>query len=378
MARLELMDRGILYINTDPAHYHVFASHSHPLQLSRYEFICTIQRGAGLYASDTNIALLRSKDGGESWTEEGFLYSGEADDRPYSYHDGFLSRMEDGTLVVLAFRADRSDRDRPMFSASGGLIDNDPVLFFSDDGGSSWTGPQIVNLPEGVVATPTDPVIELEDGSWLAIFDRWHGWDEEKPFKPRMLGFLSRDRGKTWGDMVVVADGDAEGKGFWHGKVIRLNDGRLFSMFWSADMTQSEEGPINLPLHYTFVDNPRMDWPMPQTTGIPGQTHWPVELPDGTVCAVYTMREADKPGFMCVLSQDGGKSWNLGEQVRLWDSSGWTHIGISIPDKYPRSHDMIAFGAPTLMATMDDELYASWWCTYNSLTHVRWAKLKIV
>jgi hypothetical protein len=286
--------------------------------------------------------------------------------------------MEDGSLVVLAFRAARSDPDRPMFSASGGIIENEPVLFTSQDGGMTWSEPRTVGLPEGLVATPTDPVIELENGSWLAIFDRWHGWEEEKPFKPRMLGLFSRDRGNTWGEMVIVADGEAEGKGFWHGKVIRLKDDRLFSLFWTADMTRPEEGPIDLPLHCSFVDNPGVDWPVPQTTGIPGQTHWPVELSDGTVCAVYTMRESDHPGFMCVLSHDGGRSWNIGEQVRLWDSTGWTHIGIPIPDQYPRSHDMIAFGAPTLLATMDNELYASWWCTFNSLTHVRWARLRVV
>ena len=30
------------------------------------------------------------------------------------------------------------------------------------------------------------------------------------------------------------------------------------------------------------------------------------------------------------------------------------------------------------MTTLDGELYASWWCTYASLTHVRWARLRVV
>jgi hypothetical protein len=76
-------------------------------------------------------------------------------------------------------------------------------------------------------------------------------------------------------------------------------------------------------------------------------------------------------------STDGGCTWDLGNQVRVWDATGWTHIGLSRPDQYPRSHDTIAFGAPSLLATQEGELFASWWCTYASLTHLRWARLTL-
>ena len=378
MAKLEIIDSGILYINSDPAHCHVFASHSHPLQLSGKEFICTYQRGAGMYAPDINIALLRSLDGGVTWEHEQFLYDKSGDDRPYSYHDGFLSRLSDGTLVVLTFRADRSKPNKPFFSSSGGLIENEPVLFFSNDGGHTWTEPQPFELPDGLVATPTNHVVELENGNWLAAFDQWNSYDATSPYQPRMLAFLSNDKGRTWDDMVVMADGEAVGKGFWHGKTIRLSNGKLYTLFWSADMTDKEKGAVNLRLHYALTDETGRNWSKPEPTNIPGQTNWPVELPDGHLCAIYTLREAEQPGFMVVLSDDGGRNWDLNNQVRVWDTTGWTNIGISSPDKYPCSHDTVAFGAPTLMTTLEGELYASWWCTYASLTHVRWAKLLVI
>jgi hypothetical protein len=62
--------------------------------------------------------------------------------------------------------------------------------------------------------------------------------------------------------------------------------------------------------------------------------------------------------------------------VRLWDATGWTHLGINAPEVYPHSHDTVAFGAPTLLATLEGDLYASWWCTYASITHIRWARLR--
>ena len=377
MAKLEVVDSGILYINPDPSHGHVFASHSHPLQLSPQEFICTYQRGAGMYAPDMNVALLRSLDGGVSWTEEGFLYDKCADDRPYSVHDGFLSRTSDGTLVVLPFRADRSLPGKKMFSASGGLIENEPVLLTSSDDGRTWSQPRALGLPANLVATPANPVLELEDGRWMATFDQWVGYDDPAPYKPRMMAFFSGDRGHTWGDRTVMADGEAEGKGFWHGKTIRLADGRLYTTYWSADMTDPERGPVDLPLHYAFADPAGRHWSKPEPTRVPGQTNWPAQLPDGRLALIYTWREAEQPGFMAVLSKDDGRTWDLEHQVRLWDTTGWTHIGISVPDKYPHSHDTVAFGAPTLMATLQGDLYASWWCTYASLTHIRWARLRV-
>ena len=381
MATLEIIDSGILYINPDPAHYHVFASHAHPLQLSAQEFVATYQRGDGMYAVNGNIALTRSLDGGVTWQHEGFLHDKTGDDRPYSYHDGFLSRVGDGSLVVLAFRADRSQPDKPMFSPSGGLIENEPVLFFSPDGGHTWSQPQPIQLPAGLVATPASTIVELADGAhgtrWLATFDQWHAYDDDRPYKPIMLACTSADRGRTWSPMQTMADGAAVGKGFWHGKTLRLNDDQLFTLYWAADMTQPDKGAVNLPIHYAITDANASTWPMPQPTILPGQTNWPAQLPDGTLAAIYTRREGEQPGFLVVLSSDLGQSWDLENQVRLWDTTGWTHLGISSPDKYPRSHDTVAFGAPTLMTTLEGELYASWWCTYASITHIRWARLRV-
>ena len=377
MPTLEIIDSGILYINPDPAHYHVFASHAHPLQLSAQEFVATYQRGDGMYAVNGNIALTRSLDGGVTWQHQGFLHDKTGDDRPYSYHDGFLSRVADGSLVVLAFRSDRSQPDKPMFSPSGGLIENEPVLFFSSDGGHTWSQPLPIQLPADLVATPASTIVELADGRWLATFDQWHAYDDDRPYKPIMLACTSADRGRTWSPMQTMADGAAVGKGFWHGKTLRLNDDQLFTLYWAADMTQPDQGAVNLPIHYAITDANASTWPMPQPTILPGQTNWPAQLPDGTLAAIYTRREGEQPGFLVVLSTDLGQSWDLENQVRLWDTTGWTHLGISSPDKYPRSHDTVAFGAPTLMTTLEGELYASWWCTYASITHIRWARLRV-
>jgi hypothetical protein len=381
MSKLELIDSDVIYMNPDPAHYHVSAFYPRPLQLSQKEFICTYSRGAGMCAPDMNIALTRSLDGGVTWKHEKFLHDHTGDDRPYSYCDGMISMMGDGRIVVIAMRADRSDPHMPFVSETGGLLANEPVLFFSWDKGHTWTAPLAVTLPKNLVATPANPVLELEDGRWFASFDRWHGYDEPRPaglYKDRMIGLFSSDRGQTWGDLVVMADGEPDGQDFWHGKTIRLSDGRLYTLYQAADVNNEKGERVFLPLHCAFADSTGRNWSKPAPTLIPGQTNWPAELPNGNLCAIYSYRETERPGFMAVLSKDGGITWDLDNQVRLWDATGNTHLGISRHDTFPRSRETMAYGAPTLMTTLNGELYAAWWCTFASITHTRWARLRTV
>ena len=56
---------------------------------------------------------------------------------------------------------------------------------------------------------------------------------------------------------------------------------------------------------------------MPQPTTLPGQTNWPEHLTDWSLAAIYTLREAEQPGFMVVLSTDLGQSWDIANQVRV-------------------------------------------------------------
>ncbi len=374
--QLHLVDSGILTINPDPSRWHRWAAFAHPIALSATEFIATYQRGAAMYAADSRIMVTRSSDGGRTWSDQGWLADGSIGDPPYSYHDAQLSQMRDGTLVALPFRIDRSDPDLPMFSPSGGLLPIESVLFTSTDNGRSWMGPHRFPIPEGLNLTLASPVLELADGRWLAIFDRFKSYGDESPYQPLMIGFLSSNRGTTWSEPFVVADGAPIGKGFWHGRTIRLNDDRLYTLYWAADMTDQERGAVDLTNHVSIAAADASDWPDPRPTNLPGQTNFPAQLPDGSFAAVYTMREADRPGTMVALSPDG-LDWDLDHQVRIWDATGWTHIGIALPGKYPNSHDTIAFGAPTLNLLPDGDLYATWWCTYASITHIRWARLRV-
>ena len=173
-----------------------------------------------------------------------------------------------------------------------------------------------------------------------------------------------------------MADGQTEGRDYWHGKTIPLADGRLFTVYQSADMNNKRRERVWLPLHSAFADKDGKNWSKPIPTPVPGQTNCPAQLPGGEIGLIYTCREEEDQGFWAVLSEDPGKSWDMDNAVRLWDSTGWTHLGIVREDVFPKSRETMAFGAPSLITLADGDLYAVWWCTYASITHTRWARLR--
>jgi hypothetical protein len=371
---LTIVDSGMIYRNPDPGHRHVSALFPHPLELPGGELICAYNRGSALYAADLTFFLARSPDGGRTWPDHSLIYDRASDERPYSYHDPFLSRMRDGALLIGAFRSDRSDPEQPMFNErTGGLRLVETIVLRSADDGRTWSTPEVVALPTGIVATPAAAILELDEGRWFWPFDQWKAFDEEGPYQPRTLGFFSSDQGHVWGDVLAYADGAAE-KGFWHGKPIALEDGRLLTLYWAADIRSG----ANLANHICVGDANARSWSDPTPTNLPGQTNAVVNLGCGRLCAVYTWREAAQPGIMAALSEDGGRTWDLDNQARLWDASGRDRLGVESRDAYPRSHDTIAFGAPAAVRLADGDVYAAWWCMEAAIVHTRWARLKLL
>ena len=375
MPRIEVLSDGPIFRNSNPGYGYVGSFFSHLVQLSDREILCTYNRAAGMYATDMTFYAARSTDGGESWPEQSVVHDRTTDDIAYSYHDPMLAHLSDGTLVITSFRVDRTDPDRPMFNeATGGICEFELVKLHSSDRGQTWSRPEPMTVPDGLVITPSCRLIELADGRWFQAFDRWHPFDSQQPYRPQVMGLFSCDQGQTWSDPVVIADTNSQDKGFWHGQVLQMNDGRLFTMFWTALMKSDIDSQ---PLHRCLGTPDGLKWSDPEPTDLPGQTNHAVDLGGGRMLEFYCRREGTEPGFFAVLSSDEGRTWDLENQVCVWDATGRDKLGVEAPDTYPRSHDTIAFGAPRAVRLDDGDVLTTYWCTEMSVTHVRCTRLRV-
>ena len=100
MPQIEIVDSGVIYINSNPGYEYYFACHSHLVELGPQELFCGFQRGQALYSVDSQLLQARSTDGGRNWKTEGLMIDPAGDDGVYSYHGPMLTRLPDGTLIA--------------------------------------------------------------------------------------------------------------------------------------------------------------------------------------------------------------------------------------------------------------------------------------
>ncbi|MDP7396420.1 MAG: sialidase family protein [Lentisphaeria bacterium] len=379
MAKLTVVDSGVMYRNPLPGHEAVAAIYPCILPLSEGELFASFRHGQAMCSRDGMIHLLRSVDGGKTWEHEGPLRDRDQDDKPYQYCFGLMTALRDGSILLCDQRADRSDPDRLyVHPEHGGSLPLDFFSMRSTDGGRHWSEPLVANLPplpEGLVAIASGPVLELADGRWMQLFETFNSYDNDQPFDVQTYVLFSSDEGRNWTDRTTVLDSHAEDRCYLHGHVVPLPDGRLYGLFWSGNIELSEFYDL-----YSVIssDATGSEWGEPQATGIPGQTSCPVVIADGLMAAIYSHREGtDQPGIKIVLSQDSGKTWELDDPLVVWDAYGKEELGVPRTDSYPSSHDVIAYGAPLLTHLSDNELMASLWCTQGADTHIRCYRLRV-
>jgi len=380
MKQLEIVDGGVVFRNPLPGHKVISAFFPHLHVQSDSEWLCVLRTGGAMYSRDGMLELFRTTDQGKTWTREGPLRDRAADGLNYNYRVGHTTTLRDGTLAVGISRVPHEDEDQLLLDAdTGGWLPHEFCVLRSDDGGRTWGDPVVAELAEpfgpGVEAIATGCMIELDEGLLFQAFETWKTYENQDPFDLQTYGLFSRDGGSTWGDRVAIAHGGSA-RSYSHGRPIRLSDGRLLVVLWTAEAHLE----ISHDLHAAVsTDASGTEWSEPRSLGIHGQTNWPVELTPGCLALVYSHREeTDQPGIKVVLSTDGGDTWDLDRQVTAWDAYGKEALGVPRTDTYPSSHDAIAYGAPQATRLNDAELLVGFWCTQGADTHCRWCRVRVV
>jgi len=375
MKTLTIETEGVLYKNPRPAYVAMSAMNSYILPISANELLGFYRKGQAYYSVDGAVYTARSTDGGASWVEEGCVWDPQLGHEPFSYGYGAPTLLQSGEILLVTLTFDRTDADAPVFNeVTGGVRGNRTVLQRSSDLGRTWSDPVEMDFSavQGEVNVPS-PIIELDSGRLFLPCEVWKGFDDPTPLHLYGFGLFSDDGGRTWGDRVDYPSATDAATMYSHTRYIKMRDGRIGGLQW----TQPVGGQGNENLSWVTADPTGKQWEFPRATNLHGQTSWAVDLGDGVMAAISSMRDGQQPGEYVFLSYDGGITWDVDNGVVVWDAVGQEFLGVEHKPEYPRSHDNIAFGAPTLIQSPDGALFASWWCTQASITHVRFCKLRV-
>jgi sialidase-1 len=293
------------------------------------DILAVIRGGAPHIGVKGRLDLVRSSDGGKTWSKPWTAIDESQDDR-----NPALGQLKDGTIVLAYAIAGGYDESGEKFK--GGRNDRvfDGVyLIYSEDNGQTWSKPvrdaTIKKFYQGQgLVSPYGKIIQLRDGTvlmavYFEFFDERHN---------ESWLFRSKDNGKTWGEPALM------GKHYNETGIAVLRDGRVLAAL------RSEKGG-----HLAFSESTDQGKTWSPPVQITKDSEHPgdlIQLRDGRVLLTYGERNAPR-GVHAILSADG-RTWDNSKPIVLADDAPVGDCG------YPSSVEVDAGKIVTLYYQVDD------------------------
>ena len=325
--------------------------------------------GEALGSSDNRLEFLRRTT--RNWEVCAPVH---APDSAWAYRGPDVEELPDGRLVMTAtrFHLDGGQLFDPDSEALGRA---EPVLFWSDDRGESWSAPQVVpvGLPaERYTWNKAGRLVMLSPSRWLYPMETWKPTGYAGPPDQKALAVFSSDHGKTWGELTVLADDSSSRLLWWDQMNTVLADDRVYVMLWTHRYGTKED----LPVHWIASQDEGRSWTMPAETNLPGQVCCPIALPDGRVAAVYNHR-GDPPGVRVAITEDL-TTFDRSAELVVFDAGAEATFGATEHENFLAEHQLIAFGKPQgIFLERVGTLLVFFWCTVAGVTHTRWVEVEL-
>ena len=255
--------------------------------------VAALRGGAGHIGREGRMEVVRSLDGGLTWTPPYLLADSEDDDRNPAF--GVSSK---GTLILLYHRQHNYDADG---NYQGGvrISDRKPVAIMatrSFDNGLTWEEPYPLSIDALPTGSPYGKIVSLDDGTLLVPIYNSLAWADEQSDQRFDTSYLvrSQDDGRTWGSVSQIAPHMNETA------LIVLPDGDILAVL-RDDNAQG--------LHSTRSQDGGLTWsPTTQITQARQHPADLVRLSNGDILLTYGNRNPPHR-IEGRVSRDGGRSW---------------------------------------------------------------------
>ena len=257
-------------------------------------------------------SLLRSSDGGRTWSEPVSMTQ-----PPALTGDGYLIPFADGHVLFCYMRLEPNEPARPW---------QGPYICESTDGGRTWSEPWQVDIsrfcPNGPYGAGDRGHVVLPDGTLLLFVSTY-----EAPPNPYEYMLVSHDRGRTFSDYVRISDYSGDSSFCLCPDGVIAAALRMQAHNYPHRRAQPKHETRGERTHYmayaTSTDAGRT-WSEPQQltdyNQIPGHITC---LQDGRLLMSYGVRSYPL-GVQAVLSDPGRSSWDLENRIMLaWNGGMW-------------------------------------------------------
>ena len=267
--------------------------------LENGDILVAVKTGAAHVGKSGRADLVRSRDGGKTWSKPVTLFDLPGRDDAID----LLGRLSDGTVIAAAVSYTWAGE---IYSGDG--WEADTWVLRSEDQGKTWSKPEKLQVTPFDWLYPFGRPVELSDGTvLLAGYGAYLDKAAKKKSDSRgATAFVvrSNDGGKTWGEYTEVA------QGFNEICLARLPSGKL------AATLRGDAGGTYL----SFSKDDGRTWSKPsQQTGKAEHPADLLVLADGRLLMSYGVRHQPY-GVQAMLSRDEGVTWGKKEKILLaWD-----------------------------------------------------------
>ena len=205
-----------------------------------------------------NIAAIRSRDGGHTWSEPQVIIRNQSQ----NVMSVSLLHLQDGRIAMVVLQKTRipgHDGRQPPVCLCGTIpaVDCRPKVYFSADEALSWSAPvEICDAPAVYLVAVNDCLRQLKSGRLiLPVSHHRYGGNARITTPGLGLFYLSDDAGATWRESRVGCFPPADlSRGLMEPGVAELTDGRILGWYrtrggcqyktWSYDHGESWTPPV--------------------------------------------------------------------------------------------------------------------------------------
>jgi len=297
------------------------------------------------------------------------------DGKPGLFRAAYPTALGAREVLAALCWVDHSDPALPFFNEqTEGLLDTRIFLSLSEDGGLTWSAPQLIDTSPYRVPTPlTGPVLILPNGEWVLQFELNKPYDDLQPWRHASVLMFSSNQGKSWPHHVVVSQDPTNRIFYWDQRPAVVDNGTLFDLFWTYDRATADY----LNIHARKSTSGGRLWSEFWDTGVSGQPAQPISLHDGRMIMVYVDRTAS-PAIKLRVSTDAGKTWPSNTEMTLYQPElvGQSGKKSSLQEAWSEM-EKFSLGLPaTARLPNDDILIVFYAGPEPDLTDIRWLRLK--